>query len=257
MVAKDSDKIILKTPEEIEKMRLAGRLAAQTLNLAGSMIRPGLSTLEIDKACVDFIKSHGALSATLHYKGYPKSICTSINDVVCHGIPNAKDILENGDIINVDVTVILDGFYGDTSKTFSVGQIPENAKKLVERTERAMMVGIEAVKPGAYVSDIGNAIESYLRPFRYGIVRALGGHGVGKYFHEAPFVHHHRQSKKGPKLKPGMTFTVEPMINEGRYDVFVDEGDGWTVYSKDGSLSAQFEHTIAVTERGFDILTLP
>jgi methionyl aminopeptidase len=255
-----ASRIILKTPQDIAGMKLAGKLAVETLNLAEKLIAPGSSTLELNNQCAAFIKSRGGFSATLGYKGasatpFPGAICTSINDVVCHGIPSAKTILKNADLINIDVTVILGGYYGDTSKTYGVGTISESAALLIERTRKSLELGIAAVKPGANLNEIGIAIEAYLKPFGYGIVRALGGHGVGKHFHEGPFVPHHKQSFKGPKLKSGMTFTIEPMVNEGNFDVFVDRDDGWTIFTKDGSLSAQFEHTIHVTETGVEILT--
>ncbi len=256
----DPTRIILKSPQDIQGMRLAGQLAVKTLNLAESMLAIGISTQEMNDACLAFVKANGAVSATLGYRGssptpFPGAICTSLNDVVCHGIPSKKVLLKNGDIINVDVTVILNGYHGDTSKTFTVGKVSENASLLVERTKEALNQGIQVVKPGAHLNEIGIAIDAYLKPFGYGIVRALGGHGIGKNFHEGPYVPHHKQSFKGPKLKPGMTFTIEPMINEGSFEVYVDRDDGWTIFTKDGGLSAQFEHTILVTDEGYEILT--
>lgn len=251
----DSDRIHIKTEEDLVGMRRACRLAAETLRMAGGMVKEGVSTLEINDACAAFMKANQAVSATMGYRGYPKHVCTSINEVVCHGIPKAKDRLKNGDLVNVDITVILGGWYGDCSRTFAVGSPSAPARLLLERSERAMEIGIEAVRPGEFMGTIGERIEAYLKPFGYGIVRALGGHGIGRHFHEGPFVPHHRQGSRGVRMKPGMTFTIEPMINEGHWDVYVDEADGWTVWTKDGSLSAQFEHTVLVTPTGVEILT--
>lgn len=249
-------KIILKTPQELNKMRAAGKLAAQLLDEIKELIKPGTSTEDLNTFAEDFAKKYKATHAPKGYKGYSKSICTSINEVVCHGIPKSKDILEEGDIINVDTTLVLDGYHGDTSRTFLVGEVSTGAQRLVERTRKALDMGISVIRPGAQLNDIGQAIEKYIRPFGYSIVTQLGGHGIGKGFHEAPYVHHHRVRGKSVKFLPGMTFTVEPMINEGREDVFIDEIDGWTVYTEDDKLSAQFEHTVAVTEDGVEILTL-
>ena len=249
--------IFIKTEAEIDKMRQAGKLAYLILEMIGDYIKPGVTTEELNKRCEEFTKAQGALSAPLNYKGFPKSICTSINNVVCHGIPSTFDVLNEGDIINVDVTPIIDSYHGDSSRTFFVGNVDPGIVQLVERTKRAMEIGIETIRPGGYFGDIGKAIESYIKPFGYGIVTAFGGHGIGSKFHEDPIVLHHRQRKRGAKFKPGMTFTVEPMINMGKHAVYVDKLDGWTVYTKDGTLSAQFEHTVLVTETGVEILTLP
>ncbi len=197
----------------------------------------------------------GATSACLNYKGFPKSICTSVNNVVCHGIPNAAEVLKDGDIINIDVTVILNGFHGDTSRMFTVGEITEEARQLMEDTERSMYIGIGAVQPGSRVSDIGEAIDDFLTPRGYGIVRDLTGHGIGKKFHEQPSIPHYKQKMISNRIKPGMTFTVEPMVNRGDWRVVFDQSDGWTVRTADGSLSAQYEHTILVTDDGVEILT--
>ena len=249
--------ITIKSKEEIKKMRKAGLLAYEILEMVGSYVRPGVSTEKLNKVCHEFTQSKGAISAPLNYKGFPKSICTSINDVVCHGIPSTFDILKDGDIVNIDVTPIVEGYHGDSSRTFLVGEVKPEVVKLVERTQKAMEIGIKAVHPNGYFSDIGEAIHNYIKQFGYGIVRDLGGHGIGKQFHEDPYVYHHKQEKRTTKFKPGMTFTIEPMINMGHWGVHVDEADGWTVYSNDKSMSAQFEHTILVTEGGAEILTLP
>ena len=249
--------ISIKTKEEIAKMRKAGLLAYKILEMIQPHIKVGITTEELNKICHDFTLSHGAISAPLNYKGFPKSICTSINDVVCHGIPSPFEVLKEGDVINVDVTPILEGYHGDSSRTFLVGTVATEIVKLVERTKKAMEIGIDVVKPGAYFSDIGAAIEDYISNFNYGIVRDLGGHGIGRKFHEPPYVHHYRQRKKTEKIKEGMTFTIEPMINMGHFEVYIDDLDGWTVYSKDRSISTQFEHTLLVTNRGVEVLTLP
>ena len=248
--------IRLKSKDEIKKMRHAGKLAAQTLIMIEKEITPGITTEDINRLCHEFILKNNAIPAPLNYNGFPKSVCTSVNDVVCHGIPDPFQQLEEGDIIGVDVTVILDGYHGDTCKTFCVGKVDQSAKLLIERTQQAMYKGIEAIKINGFLNDIGTHIDRFIRPFRYGIVRDFIGHGIGTKFHEPPHVFHHAQNSKGIKLKAGMTFTVEPMINMGDYRVFVDQEDNWTVYTKDHSLSAQFEHTIAITETGVEIMTL-
>jgi methionyl aminopeptidase len=247
--------IKIKSALEIEKMRKAGKLAFEVLNLAAESVKAGISTQDINDICHEYTLKKGAKSAPLNYHGFPKSICTSVNNVVCHGIPSPKHILKEGDIINCDITVLLDGYHGDTSKTFMIGEVPQKTRDLVERTEKAMYIGIESVKPNAYFGDIGENIDNFLKPFAYGIVRDLSGHGIGKEFHEDPQVIHHKQRDRGQKMKPGMIFTVEPMINMGTYHVYTDTTDNWTVYSADKSLSAQFEHTVLVTDTGYEILT--
>jgi methionyl aminopeptidase len=248
--------IKIKTPEEIKKMRAAGKLAARTLKYIEPFVKPGINTEKLNSLCHDYIIKNGAIPAPLNYRGYPKSICTSINNVVCHGIPSTKDILKEGDIINVDITVILDGYHGDVSKTYMVGKVSDETRLLVERTETALMKAIEVVKPGIYLNEIGDTIEEYISDFNYGIVREYTGHGIGNKFHEDPFVLHYHTDQKGPKLKEGMTFTIEPMINASpNWKTEVDRKDGWTVRTADGALSAQFEHTILVTENGHEILT--
>lgn len=237
-------------------MRRAGKLAAEVLNYAETLVKAGISTDEINSKCHEFTIARGAISAPLNYNGFPKSICTSVNHVVCHGIPSDSQILKNGDIVNVDITVIVEGFHGDTSRTFIVGDVDEATRKLVERTYDSMMEAIEIVRPNAFFGDIGKTIEKYIKPFGYGIVRDFCGHGIGSKFHEDPMVLHYKSRDRGKRMKAGMCFTIEPMINMGTYETYVDERDGWTAYTRDGSLSAQFEHTILVTENGYEILTL-
>ncbi len=255
-----SERITLLSSREIDKMRRAGSLAAQLLNHLAPMVKPGVSTLEINDEAEKWTQAHGAVSAPLGYgpknNPFPKSICTSVNEVVCHGIPNAKQILQSGDIINIDVTPIVDGYHGDTSRTFFVGTPSPTAKKLVEVTKECLYRGIAAVKPGNRIGDIGAAIQEYAEANGFSVVRDFVGHGVSHIFHTAPQIPHYGRSGKGKKLKPGMVFTIEPMINEGTWEAVILE-DGWTAITKDGKLSAQFEHTIAVTKDGVQILTLP
>ncbi len=251
-----SETITLLSKREIEKMRQAGRLAAELLDHLAPMVQPGVSTLEINDEAERWTQAHGAKSAPLGYHGFPKSICTSINEVVCHGIPNADQILKDGDIINIDVTPILDGYHGDTSKTFFVGTPSPLAKKLVEVTEECLRRGIGAVKPGARIGDIGAEIQEYAEAHGFSVVRDFVGHGINRIFHTAPQIPHYGTRGKGKRLRSGMVFTIEPMINEGTWEAVVLE-DGWTAITKDSKLSAQFEHTIAVTQDGVEILTLP
>ena len=242
--------------EDFEGMRKAGRLAAELLDYITPHVEPGISTGELDRLCADYTGQHGAVSAPLNYRGFPKSICTSVNHVVCHGIPDDRKFLQNGDIINIDVTVILDGWYGDSSRMFLVGdKVGVRARKLVDVTYEAMMRGIEAVRPGARLGDIGHAIQGFVENQRFSVVRDFCGHGIGRVFHESPSVLHFGEPGSGPELREGMFFTIEPMINAGRYDVKV-LADGWTAVTKDRSLSAQFEHTIGVTAEGCEIFTL-
>ena len=250
------DMISIKTKEEQEKMRRAGRLAARVLDHVEPFVTEGVSTLYLNDICDKYTRQHNAVSAPFNYHGFPKSICTSINNVVCHGIPSDKDILRNGDIINIDVTVILDGYHGDTSRTYLVGDVCEKRRLLVSRTKNALCRGIEAVKAGKYLYEVGKAIETYITRFGYSIVRDYGGHGIGCNFHEEPHVHHHFDKSNKIRLYEGMTFTIEPMINMGsNYHVRTSAVDGWTVTTVDGSDSAQFEHTILVTSNGAEILT--
>lgn len=255
-----SERITLLSSREIDKMRRAGSLAAKLLDHLAPMVTPGVSTLEINDEAEKWTKAHGAISAPLGYgpkdNPFPKSLCTSVNEVICHGIPNAKQILQEGDIINIDVTPILDGYHGDTSRTFFVGTPSPTAKKLVEVTEECLRRGIAAVKPGNRIGDIGAAIQEYAEANGFSVVRDFVGHGVSHIFHTAPQIPHYGKAGKGKKLKPGMVFTIEPMINEGTWEAVILD-DGWTAITKDGKLSAQFEHTIAVTKDGVKILTLP
>lgn len=256
----DNEPIVLLSKREIEKMRQAGRLAAELLDYLEPMVKPGVSTLELNDAAEAWTQKRGAKSAPLGYPAggenpFPKSICTSVNEVVCHGIPNAKQILREGDIINIDVTPLVDGYHGDTSKTFFVGEPSPLARQLVEVTEECMWRGIREVKPGARIGDIGAAIQAYAEAEGFSVVRDFVGHGVGRIFHSAPQIPHYGTRGKGRKLRTGMVFTIEPMINEGTHEVEVMP-DKWTALTKDRKLSAQFEHTIAVTEEGVEILTL-
>ena len=242
-------------PEAFEGMRRAGQLAAMTLDFITPHVRPGVSTGELDRLCHDFVAGHGAISAPLNYRGFPKSICTSINHVVCHGIPGDRRLME-GDILNIDVTPILDGWHGDSSRMFLVGdKVGVKAKKLVEVTYEAMMRGIAVISPGVHLGAIGAAIQRYAEGHRYSVVRDFCGHGVGRVFHEPPSVLHYGKPEDGPVLREGMIFTVEPMINAGRFETKI-LADGWTAVTKDRSLSAQFEHTIGVTADGHEIFTL-
>lgn len=255
-----SERIILLSSREIEKMRRAGRLAAELLDHLEPMVKPGVSTLEINDEAERWTQSKGAKSAPLGYGGtpnvipFPKSICTSVNEVICHGIPQKKQILKEGDIINIDVTPILDGYHGDTSRTFFVGTPSDKAKKLVEVTRECLYKGIAEVKPGNRIGDIGAAIQEHAEAQGFSVVRDFVGHGVNRVFHTAPQIPHYGKRGKGKRLRPGMVFTIEPMINEGVIDAVVLD-DGWTAITKDGKLSAQFEHTIAVTNDGVEILT--
>ncbi|MDD5580890.1 MAG: type I methionyl aminopeptidase [Methylobacter sp.] len=247
--------IIIKTESEIEKMRIAGRLAAEVLEMIEPYVVPGVTTDQLDKICHDYIVDvQNAIPAPLNYHGFPKSICTSINQQVCHGIPSEKK-LKPGDIVNIDITVIKDEYHGDTSKMFCVGEVSLHAKRLVKVTREAMFLGIEKVKAGATLGDIGQAIQKYAEANRYSVVREFCGHGIGKNFHEDPHVLHYGKAGEGEVLESGMILTIEPMINLGKRDVKV-LGDGWTVVTKDRALSAQWEHTILVTPDGYDILTL-
>lgn len=244
-------------------MREACRLAARTLKMASELVKPGVSTEEINEAVHAYTVEAGAVPAPLNYGAdpsrgippFPKSVCTSVNDVICHGIPSRHEILAEGDIINVDVTCILDGFHGDTSRTFLVGEVKPEVKQLVDVTHECMMLGIQTVRSGSRVRDIGTAIEGHAKKYGYGVVEEYVGHGIGRHFHEPPQVPHCRTRGPNPRLRPGMTFTVEPMINLGGKATVLDPVDRWTVRTADGSLSAQFEHTILVTDTGFDILT--
>jgi methionyl aminopeptidase len=247
--------IKLHGPEGFAGMRAAGRLAAEVLDMLTPHVRPGVTTGELDRICHDFIVARGAVPAPLGYRGFPRSICTSVNHVVCHGIPGDK-VLMDGDIVNVDVTVILDGWHGDTSRMFLVGDnVKLKARRLVDVTYESMMKGIEAVRPGATLGDIGAAIQRHAEANRFSVVRDFCGHGIGRVFHDAPSVLHYGKPGEGPVLREGMFFTIEPMINAGRWEVKI-LADGWTAVTKDRSLSAQFEHTVGVTGDGCEIFTL-
>jgi len=249
-----NETITLLSRREIEKMRRAGSLAAQLLDYLTPLVQVGVSTLELNDEAERWTQEHGAISAPLNYKGFPKSICTSINEVICHGIPNSKEILKDGDIINIDVTLIVDGYYGDTSRTFLVGETSPTAKKLVQVTEECLRLGIEAVEIGGRIGDIGAAIQEYAEGAGFSVVRDFVGHGISNVFHTEPQVPHYGVRGKGKKIRPGMVFTIEPMINEGTWEAVV-LNDGWTAITKDHKLSAQFEHIIAITEEGVEILT--
>jgi methionyl aminopeptidase len=245
----------LKTPEAIERMRVAGRLAADVLDMIGPHVEPGVTTDELDAICHDYItRVQGAIPAPLNYRGFPKSICTSVNHQVCHGIPGNKR-LKRGDIVNVDVTVIKDGYHGDTSKMFFVGEPSVLARRLVNVTREAMFRGIRVVRPGATLGDVGHAIQQFVESQGYSVVREYCGHGIGREFHEDPQVLHYGNPGEGLMLLPGMCFTVEPMVNAGKRFIKLLP-DGWTVVTKDRTLSAQWEYTIVVTEDGHEILTL-
>ena len=246
---------LIKTPEQIEGIRRSGEINTGVLDLIEREIHAGMSTAEIDRLVYDFTVSHGATPAPLGYEGYPKSVCTSINEVVCHGIPSEFEVLEEGDIINVDVSTILDGYYSDASRMFIIGQTSPEKEKLVRVTRECLQIGAEAAKPWGFVGDIGKAIEKHARRNGFSVVRDLCGHGVGLEFHEDPEVNHYNTRHRGMLLVPGMVFTIEPMINMGVSDVFIDEEDGWTVVTEDELPSAQWEHTFLVTETGVEILT--
>lgn len=248
-------KITIKTQDEVVKMRLAGRLAAQVLTMIAPHVKAGVTTDELNTICHDYIVNvQQAIPAPLNYRGFPKSICTSINHQVCHGIPGDRKLKE-GDILNIDVTVIKEGFHGDTSRMFCVGEPSILAKHLIEVTKTCLEMGISLVKPGIHLGDIGSAIQTYAEANRCSVVREYCGHGIGRVFHEDPQVLHYGKPGTGEVLKPGMTFTIEPMINAGKKEVKLLP-DGWTVVTKDHSLSAQFEHTILVTETGHEVLTV-
>jgi methionyl aminopeptidase len=251
---KRSNKTV-QSPEIIDRMRRAGRLAAQAVVLAGEHCKPGVTTDEIDRVVHEFLCDHGAYPSTLGYKGFPKSCCTSLNEVICHGIPDTT-VIEDGDIVNVDVTAFLDGVHGDTNQTFCVGDVSDEVKLLVERTREATMRGVKAVAPGRPINAIGRVIEAYAKRFGYGVVRDFGGHGIGESFHSGLFVPHYDNPSLEVTMEVGMTFTIEPMITLGTYqhDMWAD---GWTVVTKDRRWTAQFEHMVVVTESGHEILTLP
>ncbi|MET8868296.1 type I methionyl aminopeptidase [Nonomuraea sp. NPDC004580] len=245
----------VKTPEIIERMRVAGRIAAQALEEVGRHVRPGVTTDELDRIGHEFLLDHGAYPSTLGYKGYPKSLCTSINEVICHGIPD-DTVLQDGDIVNVDITAYIGGVHGDTDATFLVGEVDEESRLLVERTRESMMRAIKAVAPGRQLNVVGRVIEAYAKRFGYGVVRDFTGHGIGATFHSGLMVPHYDDPSLRVELVPGMTFTIEPMLTLGtiEYEIWPDK---WTAVTKDRKRTAQFEHTIVVTDTGSEILTLP
>src|SRR5579872_3102191 len=250
-----SGRISLHGADDFEGMRRAGKLAAETLDFITPHVRPGVTTDELDRLCHEFVADRGGTSAPLGYRGFPKSVCTSLNHVVCHGIPSDRRLVE-GDILNIDVTPILDGWHGDSSRMFFVGdRISVKARRLVDVTYEAMMRGLAVIRPGLHIGAIGHAIQSYVEAHRFSVVRDFCGHGVGRVFHDAPSILHYGKPEDGPVMQEGMFFTVEPMINAGRWEVKV-LSDGWTAVTKDRSLSAQFEHTIGVTATGYEIFTI-
>jgi methionyl aminopeptidase len=242
-------------PDVIERMRVASRVAAQSLVAGGEAVKPGVTTDEVDRVVHEFLVDHGAYPSTLGYRGFPKSCCTSVNEVICHGIPDST-VIEDGDIVNIDVTAYLDGVHGDTNATFLAGDVAEEDRLLVERTHEATMRAIRAVKPGRELNVVGRVIEAYAKRFGYGVVRDFTGHGIGRTFHSGLVVVHYDDPTRHEMLEPGMTFTIEPMITLGSVDYDIWD-DGWTVTTKDKSRTAQFEHTILVTDSGSEILTLP
>lgn len=249
--------ITIKTSEDIEKMRIAGKLAAEVLEMITPHVKPGISTGELDRICHDYIvNEQQAIPAPLNYNGFPKSICTSVNHVICHGIPSDKKILKDGDIINIDITVIKDGFHGDTSKMFCVGNAPDHARRLIQVTQECLYRAIDIVKPGITIGDIGHIIQVHAEANHYSVVREYCGHGIGRIFHEDPQVLHYGNPRTGCAVVEGMTFTIEPMLNAGSRFTRLSKKDGWTVTTKDRRLSAQWEHTLAVTRDGVEILTL-
>ena len=242
-----------KYKEKFEKMRVAGNLASRTLDMLTDFIKPGISTNEIDKLAYDFIKDNGGYSAPQFYRGFKKSLCTSLNHVVCHGIPSDR-VLDDGDVINVDVTAIVNEYYGDTSRMFIIGNSSIKANNLIDTTYESMMRAIKILKPGIKLGDIGNEIQTYVENKGYSVVRDFCGHGISNTFHESPNILHYGKKNTGLEIYSGMTFTIEPMINAGKYDVKI-LNDGWTAVTKDKSLSAQFEHTVGITENGYEIFT--
>jgi len=247
--------IQLRSADDIAKMRVAGRLAAEVLELIGQYVVPGVSTEELDKICHDHIVDvQKAIPACLGYRGFPKSVCTSVNQVVCHGIPSDKKILKNGDIINIDVTVIKEGWYGDTSKMYVVGEVATHAQRLIDISQECLYKAIDMVKPGVRLGDIGHVIQTHAEANYYSVVRDYCGHGIGMEFHEEPQVLHYGKPDTGLVLEEGMTFTIEPMVNAGKYSTKI-KSDGWTVETRDGRLSSQWEHTMVVTSTGVEVLT--
>lgn len=246
---------VIRTPEQIEGIRESAKINTGVLDCVAANIREGMSTAEIDKLVYDYTVAHGAIPAPLNYEGFPKSVCTSINEVVCHGIPNEKEVLRSGDIVNVDVSTILNGYFSDASRMFMIGEVSPDKKKLVEVTKECLEIGIAAAQPWARLGDVGAAIQEHAEKNGFSVVRDLCGHGVGIEFHESPDVEHFGRRGTGTMILPGMTFTIEPMINMGAYDVFINQADGWTVLTDDGLPSAQWEKMLLITETGNEILT--
>lgn len=246
---------MIKTPEQIEGIRRSGAVNTGVLDLVEQEIHAGMTTADIDKLVYDYTVSHGAIPAPLNYEGFPKSVCTSVNEVVCHGIPNEFEVLQEGDIINVDVSTILDGYYSDASRMFIIGQTTPEKEKLVRVTKECLEIGAQAARPWGFLGEVGKAIERHAKRNGFSVVRDLCGHGVGLEFHEDPEVNHYNTHERGMLLVPGMVFTIEPMINMGTWRVFIDEEDGWTVVTEDELPSAQWEHTFLVTEEGLEVLT--
>lgn len=246
---------LIKTQEQIEGIRKSSLINNSVLDLVGENIKEGMSTEEIDKIVHDYTVSQGAIPAPLNFEGYPKSVCTSINDEICHGIPHENIILKNGDIINIDVSTILDGYFSDASRMFIIGEASEDAKRLVKVSKECLEKGIEAAKPWGFLDDIGYAVQTHAENNGFSVVRDFGGHGIGLEFHEEPFVPHFGNKGEGMLLVPGMVITIEPMVNAGSHELVIDEDDDWTVYTEDGSLSSQWEHTILITETGIEILS--
>lgn len=249
------DRSLLKTPEQIAEIRKSADLNTAVLDHVAAHIKAGMSTAEIDKLVYDFTTEHGGIPAPLNYEGFPKSVCTSINNVICHGIPSEDEILQDGDIINVDVSTILNGYYSDASRMFAIGNLDERSEKIMRVTKECVELGLKAAKPWGHLGDIAHAINSHAKANGYSVVEEIGGHGIGLEFHEEPFVSY--VTKKGTEmvLVPGMMFTIEPMVNEGTPEFFVDEDNGWTVYTLDDGLSAQIEYMVLVTEKGVEVLT--
>ena len=244
---------LIKTPAQLEGIRKAGKLNTEILDMVAENIHAGMSTEDINKLVHEYTIAHGGIPAPLNYCGFPKSVCTSINDVICHGIPDENEILEEGDIINVDVSTILDGYYADASRMFCIGQVSDEAKKLVEVTKESVDLALAEVKPWGHLGDIGEVISKHVYAHGYTVLHDIGG--VGNDFHEEPYVCHIGKKGTGMLLVPGMVFTIEPMVNEGEEDFFQDEENGWTIYTEDGSLSAQWEYTVAITEDGVEVIT--
>ncbi len=249
------EKIIIKTPEQIDGIRKSSKLAGQALEFIAPFVQEGVSTEFLNQKIDAFIRENGAIPATLGYGGYPKSSCISLNEVICHGIPSTDTILKNGDILNIDVTTILNGYYGDTSRMYTVGEVSKAAQDLIDVTKHCLDLGIEQVRPGNQFGNIGFVISRYAKSKGFSVVYEFCGHGVGVDFHEEPQVDHTSRRNTGPIMKPGMTFTIEPMINQGRASAVIDKFDKWTARTIDGKLSAQFEHTILITETGYEVLT--